>query len=128
MRDGGQSPTDLERPVVQSRRKSKPVVNQLSLPRLVSPPHGAQLRRRNMALVHNQQPVVFGEVVHQRLWRVPRPASGEMARVILDTLGEVAANRTSSFTLHTGSRKYARFVFKRKNAELARRIRRNAAA
>lgn len=41
-----------------------------------------------MALVHNQQPVIFGEVIHQCLWRSPRVAPGEMTRVVLDALGE----------------------------------------
>ena len=77
-----------QRPVVQRRRQAETVLHQACLAAAVAAVHGANLRHRDVALVHHQQEVV-GEIVYQAERTAARRAAVEVAAVVLYT-GAVA--------------------------------------
>ncbi len=78
---------ELERPVVERRRQAEPILDQGLLARPVALVHAAELRERDVGFVDHQQRV-RRKIVEQARRRLPRRASGEMARVVLDPLAE----------------------------------------
>ena len=74
---------ELERPVVERRGQAEAVLDQRLLARTVAAIHGAELRDRLVALVHDQQRVGRQVIVEAR-WRFAGFAPGEVARIVLD--------------------------------------------
>ena len=69
--------------IIKRGRQAKTIVNQYLLARAVAREHTAHLRQRDMRLVYHQQ-VIIWHVVHKRPGLVSRPASRQVARIVLD--------------------------------------------
>src|SRR5262245_52928622 len=75
-------------PVVQGGREPEAVLDQRLLARAVAAVHAAELRDRDVALVHDEQGVAR-QIVEERRWRLTLLAAREVTRVVLDA-GAVA--------------------------------------
>ena len=78
---------EVQRTVVQSGRQTKSVIHQRLLTRTVARIHAADLRNRNMRLIHDQQEIIREEIneCHRRL---PRLREIQMSRIILNSRAE----------------------------------------
>src|SRR5581483_3822478 len=76
---------ELQRTVIQCRRKAEAVLDQHALARTIAMPHGVQLWDRLVRLVNKQQ-VVAWYVVEQRRRRFARQSSCEVARIVLNAM------------------------------------------
>ena len=74
---------ELERAVVDAGRKPEAELGQDGFPRVVAALHAADLRHRDVALVHDQQRVL-GQVFEQRRRRIARPAARQIPGIVLD--------------------------------------------
>ena len=74
---------EAQRPVVQRRGQPEAIVDQRLLARAVAVEHAADLRQRDMRLVHEQHEVI-GKVVDQRPGRLAGQAPIHVARIVLD--------------------------------------------
>ena len=78
---------EFQGPVVERRRQAEAVVDQVGLARAVAVVHGAQLARQHVRLVEEHQ-CVGRQIVDQGRRRFARQRAGQVARVVLDALGE----------------------------------------
>ena len=72
-----------ERTVVVRRRQTEPVIDKIDLARKVAVVHRPQLRQRHVALVDEQNKVLW-EKVEQRVRRLTGAAPVKIARIVLD--------------------------------------------
>src|SRR5206468_1745147 len=78
---------EVERAVVERGREAEAELDQRLFSGAVSSVHAADLWHGDVALVDDEQ-VVLGEVVEERVGRLPRGAAVEVARVVLDAGAE----------------------------------------
>ena len=77
----------IERTVVIRARQAKAVFDQTFLAGAVAMVHGAHLRKRHMALVHDEQKIL-GKVVDKRVRRRARRTARQHARIVLNARAE----------------------------------------
>src|SRR5206468_133238 len=78
---------EVERTVVERGREAEAELDQRFLAGSISSVHTADLRNGDVALVDDEQ-VVFGEVVEERVGRLPRGPAVQVPRVVLDAGAE----------------------------------------
>src|SRR3954447_20091801 len=78
---------ERERPIVPRTWEPKAVLNKGIFARAIAVEHSLKLRNGLVALVDEEQ-CVIRQVIKQCRWSFSRQASGEMARVVLDTVAE----------------------------------------
>ena len=73
--------------VIQGRRQAESIIHQCLLSRPVTEIHAADLRKRDMGLVHDDQEIIR-EIVEQRTRRLSRCRSHKMTGIVLDSRTE----------------------------------------
>ena len=73
--------------VIQGRRQAESIIHQCLLSRPVTEIHAADLRKRDMGLVHDNQEIIR-EIVEQRTRRLSRCRSHKMTGIVLDSRTE----------------------------------------
>src|SRR5690606_5871577 len=91
---------EAQRPVIHAAWQAETVFGERRLTAEVAPVHGADLRDRLVALVHEDDGVV-GHVFEQRGRRLAGCAAGEVARVVLDA--SAGAGRLRHFEVKAGA-------------------------
>ena len=76
---------ELQRPVVDGRRKTEAILHEVELAREVTRVHSADLRESHVALVNDSQEI-FREIVEQTEGSCPRFTSVEISRVVFDAV------------------------------------------
>src|SRR4029079_17927493 len=78
---------EAQRAIVERRRQTKTVVDQVFLARTVTAIHAADLRYRDVTFVDDHQRVAR-QIIEQRWRRLSGCATREVTRVVLDSLAE----------------------------------------
>ncbi len=78
---------EAQRAVIERRRQSETVVDEVFLARTIAAEHPSDLRNRDVRFVDERQRV-SGQIVDQRRRRLARRASRQVTRVVLDALAE----------------------------------------
>ena len=73
----------IQRTVIKCGRQTEAIIHQCLFSRSVAKIHAADLRKRNMGLVHDDQKIIR-KIVEQRTRWLPRCGTHEMAGIVLD--------------------------------------------
>ena len=76
-----------QRPVVHRGRQAESIIHQRLLPALVAVIHRADLRDRDVRLIHHDH-IVAAEEIHETHRRRPRRPAGQRTRIILNSAAE----------------------------------------
>src|SRR6185312_7371733 len=74
-----------ERAVIQSRRKTKAIINKVLLATAITVPHAVELGNSNVGFVDEDEEIAW-EIIEQGRRRFARKAAGHVAGVIFDAV------------------------------------------
>ncbi len=78
---------EAQRPVVQRRRQTKTIIDQIGFARAVAVIHAIELAQQHVRLIKEHQRILW-QIINQCRWGIARLATAQVARIIFNAFGK----------------------------------------